>query len=250
MTNKNIVFFDLETTGVNTEKDRIVQIALYKMTEDGMGDQSIETLVNPEIPIPAQATEVHGITNEMVADKPKFREIANTILDFMNGCAIGGYNSNRFDVVLLMAEFSRCGISWPNPDGVFVDVLELERIINSHKLSETYKRYTGQELDNAHDAMADVMGTIRVLRYQILELRKRGLLGEFYDYKDLDNITQTETKRLDFGKRLTMIDDKVCWAFGKHQGKPVDCDKQYALWVLGSDFPSDTKAIIKKELGL
>ena len=247
---KQIVFFDLETTGTNTEKDRIVEIALYKVTEDGEGNQTLQTLVNPEVKIPLAATDVHHITDEMVADKPKFKEIASTILDFMSGCAIGGYNSNRFDIPLLMAEFGRCGISWPDPNGVFVDVYEIEKIVNSHKLGNVYKRYTGSELESAHEAMADVVATIEVIGYQVSALKNMGLLGSSFGYKDLDQLTQSEKKRLDFGGRLTMVNDKICWAFGKHQFKPINCDLQYAQWVLSSDFPADTKQIIKKELGL
>lgn len=249
---QQLIVFDLETTGTNTETDRIVEIAICKLDMERKNWDSMTTLINPEMNIPKEATEIHHITNEMVKDSPKFREVAATIVDYMKGCAIAGYNSNRFDVPMLIAEMGRCGISWPDPTGTFVDILELERIVNSHKLAHTYKRYTGMDMEDAHEALADVKATITVFVNQIDKLKEMGLISSSseYTYEELDKITQADTKRLDFARKLVLINDTVCWAFGKHQYKPITCDVSYATWVLGTNFPSDTKAIIKKELGL
>ena len=141
-----IVFFDLETTGVNVDKDQIVELAVCKIYPDGKVEKK-ERRFCPTIPIEDGAIDVHGITNEAVANEPKFSGVAKSVKDFFDGCDIAGYNSNEFDVPILLSEFKRAGISFDITDVVFIDVLKLERKLNSNKLGDVYKRYTGKNLD-------------------------------------------------------------------------------------------------------
>ena len=162
---KPIIFFDLETTGVDIAKDRICQIACIKIDLDGNQTEK-ELLINPNMPIPKEATEVHGITDEMVVDKPTFANISKSLLEFFEGCDIAGYNSNVFDVPLLAEEFSRSRIEFPNWELNFVDVLQYERLLKPNKLADVYKRYTGKDLEGAHDALNDVRATLEILLHQ------------------------------------------------------------------------------------
>lgn len=150
-----IVFFDLETTGTDIAKDRIVQIGAIKIAPNG--DKEVKNvLVNPTIPIPEGASAVHGIYDKDVQDKPLFKQIAKSMLQWLQACDLAGYNSDNFDIPLLAEEFARVGIEFPEQDCVYIDIIKIERLINSHKLGETYQRYTGKELTDAHDALADV----------------------------------------------------------------------------------------------
>lgn len=238
---KPIVFFDLETTGVNTSKDRIVQIALIKIYPNGEQEQK-STLINPTIPIPAGATEVHGITDEMVKDAPTFSQIAKSLLEQIGGCDLGGYNSDSFDVPLLIEEFSRASIEYPREgDNInFVDALRFERLLNSHKLTDTYKRYTGKDLEGAHDALNDVVATAEVVLSQIEKY------GQELTPKEIDELCQGDKKRHDYAGKLYEVDGEVYWNFGKHQDQKVADTIQYASWVLSADFPKDTKNRITK----
>jgi len=246
---KPIIFFDLETTGVNVVKDKIVQIAILKIFPDGEQEQK-KTLVNPGIDIPEGATEVHGITNQMVLGSPSFKQISKSLAEQMKGCDIAGYNSDVFDVPLLIEEFNRAGIEFPDTgeDINFVDVLKIERRINSHKLTETFKRYTGEELDGAHDAMNDVIGTAKVLFAQLEKMNDDDARTNDFTVEELDLFCQDERKRVDYAGKLYENDGEVYWSFGKHKDCLVKDERQYADWVLRSDFPTDTKNRIRKIL--
>jgi len=163
---KPIVFFDLETTGVNTSHDKIVQIGAIKLNIDGT-EEVKNVLINPTIPIPAGATAVHGISDEDVKDKPKFNQIAKSFAAWLRGCDLAGYNSDNFDIPMLIEEFSKAGVEFPEDGTSFVDVLKIERLVNSHTLGNTYKRYTGDELEGAHDALADVRATLTIFQKQL-----------------------------------------------------------------------------------
>lgn len=240
--NKPIVFFDLETTGVNTSKDRIVQIALIKISPNGE-QESKKTLINPGVPIPAEATAIHGITDQMVIGAPTFKQIAKSLAEQLHGCDIGGYNSNSFDFPLLMEEFYRVGVEYPAPGAKihFADAYKVEQKVNSHKLTDTYKRYTGEKLEGAHDALADVTATVKVLFAQLEKLGDKTI-------QEIDEFCQGDKKRFDYAGKLYEQDGGVYWSFGKHQGKLVTDEPQYADWVLRSDFPADTKNRIKQIL--
>ena len=243
MSKRPIVFFDLETTGVSTTNDRIVQIGAIKLLADGT-EEVKNVIINPTIPIPAGATVVHGIGDEDVQDKPKFRQIAKSFLKWLSGCDLAGYNSDNFDVPLLIEEFARVGITFPEEGTSFIDVLKIERMVCSHKLGNTYQRYTGEELEDAHDALADIRATLTIFQKQ---LEKNPDLP--IEAADIDLLCQGENRRVDFAGKLYEKEGQVYWRFGKHKDKLVSKTASYANWVLGSDFPSETKAQIRKVLG-
>ena len=239
---KPIVFFDLETTGVNVTNDRIVQIGAIKMHPDGT-EEVKNVLINPTIPIPAGAAEVHGISDADVQDKPKFRQIAKSFAKWLAGCDLAGYNSDNFDVPMLIEEFNRAGISFPNADTSFIDVLKLERIVCSHKLGETFKRYTGEELEGAHDALADIRATVTIFQKQ---LEKHPDIPT--EAAEIDAYCQGEFKRVDFAGKLYEKEGEVYWKFGKHRDKLIKETIDYCNWVLKTDFPAETKMQIRRVL--
>lgn len=248
--NKPIIFFDLETTGTNVDQDRIVQIHTTKIHPDG-SKESKTRLVNPTIPIPTEASDVHGITDDMVKNEPPFKRIAKGMAEFFHGCDLAGYNSNRFDVPLLITEFGRAGIEFPTWDPVLIDGHALETILNPRTLSAVFERYTGIPLDDAHDAGADVAGTITVLDHQMEAIRER-----FPDVLNPDGTITPENlekfvtdgkTRFDYSGKCYVNDDGVvCWNFGPHRNKPVLENKGFLGWVFKNDFPSETKTKLQK----
>lgn len=241
---KPIIFFDLETTGVSITQDRIVQIGAIKVMPDG-SEEVKNVLINPTIPIPAGATAVHGISDAEVKDKPKFRQIAKSFAAWLAGADLAGYNSDNFDVPMLMEEFNRVGIPFPEEGTNFIDVLKIERKVNGHTLGATYERYTGEELEGAHDALIDIYATIKIFNKQ-LELNP--LLPS--DAAEIEAYCSGDVKRVDFAGKLYEKEGQVYWRFGKHKDKLVSQTADYCKWVLGSDFPSETKAQIRKILGI
>jgi DNA polymerase-3 subunit epsilon len=234
-----IIFFDLETTGVNVDADRIVQIACIKIDTDGNQTEK-EILINPTIPIPKEASDVHGVTDETVKDAPKFYNVAKAIYAFFEGCDIGGYNSDSYDVPLLMNEFARAGIQFPNWDCALVDVLKHERILRSNKLGDVYKRYTGRDLDGAHNALVDVRATVEILLHQLEGNDEMTPL-------EIDILCQGDKKRFDIAGRCYLDkDNNVRWAFGKNLNKLVTEDMSYLSWVLNNNFPLETKSKLAK----
>ena len=249
-----LIFFDLETTGVAVSTDKIIQIATTKYFPDGK-TESKTVLINPGIEIPKEAIDVHGITNEMVKDAPTFKQFSKSLFEHFSGCDLAGYNSDTFDVPLLIAEFQRCGISFPEGGVSFIDVLKIERIVNSHKLTETYQRYTGKPLENAHDAGADVEGTGVVFGFQLEKLKAifKNENESFSEETDLtveriDLFCQGDKMRFDYAGKMYQKDGVVYWSFGKNADKSVLDDRGYLNWVLSSDFPIETKEKIKSLL--
>jgi DNA polymerase-3 subunit epsilon len=239
--NRPIVFFDLETTGVEISTARIVQIACIKINMDGSTEEKM-MLINPNIPIPQEASEVHGITNEMVKDAPFFSQIAKGLYSFFKGCDIAGYNSDSYDVPLLCEEFNRLSIIFLDWDYNLVDVLKYERLLRPNKLEDVYKRYTGKELEGSHDALNDTRATLEILFHQIGK-------NEEISPADIDEFCQGSKKRFDIaGKTFINEDGVVFWSFGKNMNKPVLEDKGYLEWVLKNDFPSETKFKLKQIL--
>lgn len=241
---KPIIFFDLETTGISVTQDRILQIGAIKVLPDGK-EEVKNVLINPTIPIPADATAVHGISDEEVKDKPKFQQIAKSFAAWLSGCDLAGYNSDNFDIPMLIEEFNRVGVAFPEPETKFIDVLKIERKVNGHTLGETYKRYIGEELDGAHDALIDIYATIKIFHKQ---LEQNPLLPS--DAAEIEAFCEGEFKRVDFAGKLYDKEGQVYWRFGKHKGKLVSETADYCNWVLKSDFPSETKLQIRKVLGI
>ena len=237
-----IIFFDLETTGINIASDRIVEISYLKV--DLNGNETSKTLrLNPEMPIPEKVVAIHGISNEDVKDAPTFNEVAKSLARDFEGCDLGGYNSVRFDIPLLAEEFLRSGVEIDLKRRKFVDVQIIFMKMEPRTLSAAYKFFVNKELTNAHSAEADTMATYEVLqaqldRYSNLE-NDIGKLAEF----------SAHNRNVDFAGRIVYNDDDVeVFNFGKYKGKPVrevlQSDPGYFGWMMNGDFPLYTKKVL------
>jgi DNA polymerase III subunit epsilon len=237
-----LVFFDLETTGTDIARDRIVQIAVLKLHPDG--EEEIRTrLINPGIPIPPSATAVHHITDEAVAEEPKFRDIAKGLSDLFRGADIGGFNSNRFDIPILVEEFGRCSIAFPEQHALLVDVQVIYHRKEERTLAAAYRFYCGKNLEDAHNAEADVKATLEVFTQQLEQYDDIGsTMEELHRYSNSDTI-------VDYGRKL-MRNEKgeIVYAFGKNRGKRVLDDPGYAEWMLTGDFAESTKNVLRRLL--
>lgn len=241
---KPICFFDLETTGLNVGKDRIVEISVLKVFPNG-NKESKTLRVNPEIPISREAQAVHGISNEDVADEPTFKEIAPQIWEMMKDSDLAGYNSNRFDVPLLAEEFMRSGFEFDIDRHRLVDVQVIFYKKEPRDLTTAFKYYCDKDLKDAHSAAADVEATYEVLKAQIEK------------YEDLENdirflsefTTQKQTADLAGFIGYNDKGDEI-FSFGKHKGKKVtevfDTDPGYYGWIQNADFPLYTKKVLTK----
>ncbi len=232
-----IAFFDLETTGTNLSTDRIVEIAIVKLMPDGTKTVK-RKLVNPEMPI--TNSDIHGITDEMIKDAPTFKLIANEIKQFLDGADLGGYNSNRFDIPILMEEFLRSGLDVDLTDRRMVDVQHIFYSMEPRTLTAAYKFYCQKELTDAHSAEVDVQATIEVLLAQIERYEELGVT--------LDSILTKvgEEKIVDYARRFSFDDnDNEIFNFGKYKGRKVaeilKQEPQYYDWMMKGDFPLHTK---------
>jgi len=241
---KPIAFFDLETTGISITHDRIVEIAVLKIHPNGLKETKT-WLVNPTIPIPKEASDIHGIKNEDVADKPTFKEIAKQVDEFMSHCDLGGFNSNRFDIPLLVEELLRVDIDFKIPSRKFVDVQTIFHKMEQRNLTAAYKFYCGKSLENAHSAEADITATYEVLEAQIdryEELQNDvNFLSEFSSHNN----------NVDVAGRIIYNDKMVeVFNFGKYKGKPVEevlkTDPGYYGWLLKGDFSLHTKKVMSE----
>lgn len=237
-----IAFIDLETTGISVAKDRIVEICIVKVFPNG--DEEVKTYrVNPEMPIPAQSSAIHGITDEDVKDEPTFKELGKNIAKFLEGCDLAGYNSNRFDFPLLAEEFLRSDIDFDMKKRKFVDVQTIFHKMEQRTLVAAYKFYCKKELEGAHGAEADTRATYEVLKSQL----------DTYDNleNDIEYLAafSTQNKNADFAGFI-IIDEKGIerFNFGKNKGKTVEQvlaeQPGYYSWVMNSDFPLYTKKIL------
>ena len=240
---KPIVFFDLETTGINIGKDRIVEISLLKIFPNG-NKESKTWLVNPEIEIPKEVSAIHGITNEKVVTEPTFKELAETINTMISDSDLAGFNSNRFDIPLLAEEFLRVGIDFDMNTRKAIDVQVIFHKKEQRTLSAGYKFYCDKILEDAHSAEADTNATYEILKAQI----------ERYD--DIENSVaalsaySTHSKRADFAGFILFNDkEEEIFSFGKYKGRTVeDVFKEnpgYNAWIQNADFPLYTKKVLK-----
>ena len=240
--NRPICFFDLETTGVDVAKDRIVEISIFKVYPNG-NKESKTWLVNPTIPIPLQTTAVHGITNEKVANEPTFKELASQIHNMIKDSDLAGYNSDRFDIPLLAEELLRAEVDFDMKSRVSVDVQTIFHKKEERTLSAALKFYCGTNLENAHSAEADTMATYEILKAQLDK------------YDDLDNDMKwlseftTRKKSVDFAGFIALNKDgKEIFTFGKNKGQLVEdvLEKEpgYYGWIQGADFPLYTKKVL------
>jgi len=237
-----IIFFDLETTGINIASDRIVEISYLKVELNGI--ETTKTLrVNPGVPIPAKATEIHGISDEDVKNSPTFNEVGKSVARDFEGCDLAGYNSVKFDIPLLVEEFLRAGIDIDLSRRKFVDVQIIFMKMEQRTLSAACKFFLGKELEDAHSAEADTLATYEVLqaqldRYPNLE-NDIGMLAEF----------SAHNRNVDFAGRIVYNEEDVeVFNFGKHKGKPVTevlaRDPGYYGWMMNGDFPLYTKKVL------
>jgi len=237
-----LVFFDLETTGMDVAKDRIVQISVLKVHPDGR--EEVKTrLINPGMPIPLPATAVHHITDAQVANEPKFGALARALAEFFHDADIAGFNSNRFDIPILVEEFGRCGIAFPEPETKLIDVQVIYHRKEERTLAAAYKFYCSKTLEGAHDAEADVRATLEVFREQLERYDDIGrTIDELHRYSNSDTI-------VDFARKLMRNDrGEIVYAIGKNKGKRVLDDPGYAEWMLTGDFPESTKQVLRQIL--
>jgi len=240
--NRPICFFDLETTGIEVAKDRIVEISIFKVFPNG-NKESKTWLVNPTIPIPPHATAVHGITNEKVAQEPTFIELAAQVHNMIKDSDLAGFNSDRFDIPLLAEELLRAGVDFDMKNRVSVDVQTIFHKKEERTLSAAYKFYCNGSLENAHSAEADTMATYEILKAQ---LERYDDLSN--DIKALSEFSNRK-KLVDFAGFIVLNEDgQEIFAFGKHKGALVDevLDKEpgYFGWIQNADFPLYTKKVL------
>ncbi len=233
-----IAFIDLETTGINITNDRIVELAIVKISPDGTKLVK-RKLINPLMPIPASSSAIHGITDEMVKDAPSFKQVANEIKQFIDGCDLGGYNSNRFDIPMLLEEFLRVGIEFTADGKKLVDVQKIFHLMEQRTLSAAYKFYCNKVLEGAHGAEADATATWEVLEAQ---LERYPQIGDTVDH--IMKFTG-EDDIVDFARRFVKDKGIEIFNFGKHKGKPVTQvlkeEPQYYDWMMKGDFSMNTK---------
>ncbi|MDR0507570.1 MAG: 3'-5' exonuclease [Dysgonamonadaceae bacterium] len=236
-----LLFFDLETTGTNIVNDRIVEISYLKISPNG-NEESKTRKINPEIPIPPEATAIHGISNEDVKDAPVFRSIAKSLAEQIEGCDLAGYNSNRFDIPLLAEEFLRAEVDIDLMKRKFVDIQTIYHKKEQRTLAAAYKFYCNKDLENAHTAEADTKATYEILKAQL------------DSYPDLENDIQflskysAFTNNVDFAGRVIYNEQKKeVINFGKYKGRLVEDvlreDPGYYGWIIQGDFPLYTKKV-------
>lgn len=240
-----IVFFDLETTGTNTIKDRIVEISFLKVYPNGK--EEIKTKrVNPEMPIPAESTAIHGITDEDVKDEPPFRQIAKSLAEQIEGCDLAGFNSSRFDIPLLAEEFLRVGMDIDFSKKKLIDVQIIFHKKEQRTLEAAYKFYCDKTLVDAHSAEADTIATYEVLKAQLGRYddlpNDMGKLAEEYSFFN-DNV--------DLAGRIIRNENGIeVFNFGKHKGKAVSevlrTEPSFYAWIMDADFPLNTKQALTK----
>ncbi len=237
-----LIFFDLETTGIDISKDRIVELSYLKIDLQG-NEKSKTMLINPEMPIPLESTEIHGITDEKIKDAPTFASIAKNLSNEIEGCDLAGYNSNKFDIPLLAEEFLRAGVDIDLKRKKFIDVQVIFHKMEQRTLAAAYKFYCDKDLENAHSAEADTRATYEILKAQLD--RYPELQNDMAALADFS----AHTRNADFAGRIVYDDnDREVFNFGKYKGQLVEevftKDPAYYSWMQNSDFPLYTKKVL------
>lgn len=240
---KPLAVFDIESTGVNPEVDRIVEITIARIEPGTLEVSGNRFLVHPNMPIPKEASDIHGITDEMVKDKPFFGEFADRVFDLLAGADLVGYNHRRFDTRLVAAECARCAFKNPCEGARLIDVGLIFMKREPRTLTAAMQFFCGQAHEDAHGTTADVTATLRVL------------LSQFDRYEDLPRDVDAldamgrDPSWIDKDGKLVFRNGEACIGFGKNQGRPlrelVKKDPGYLSWILQKDFPDDVKAIIR-----
>lgn len=234
-----LAIFDIESTGVDFVKDRIVEISIIRISPDQLREQ-LTMRINPTIPIPIEASQIHGIYDEDVVMSPTFKEAAKQIFDFLDPCDFAGFNSNRFDIPLLLEEFIRAGIWMDIESRNLIDIYRLYTMLEKRDLTTAYKFYCGKDLVNAHSAAADTEATMEVMMAQMQRYPEE-LKNDMRVLHELSN----DERFLDSGRRFVYLNGKPAFNFGKHKGKSVEAvlkeEPSYYNWMLNGDFPEHTK---------
>lgn len=255
-----LVVFDLETTGTDVSKDRIVEIAMVKVNPDGSLVKKPESrgpgnrlLIHPQCPIPPESSAVHGIYDEDVKDKPTFQQYAKNMFKFLMDCDLAGFNSNRFDVPFLAEEFLRAGIEFSVEDRNLIDVQNIFHKMEQRTLRAAYKFYCDKDLDGAHEALPDTEATLEILLAQLSRYENKTTLDSHGESvgpvpHDMDELAGfcARQRFADLAGRLVFDDEgEVCFGFGKHKDKRVkevlQSDSGYYSWMMRGDFPQYTK---------
>ena len=239
-----IIFFDLETTGVDISNDRVVEVSMIKITPSG--EEVVKTRkINPQMPIPSEATAIHGISDEDVKDEPTFAQIARSLEQFIEGCDFAGFNSNRFDVPLLVEEFLRAGVDIDIKRRRFVDVQNIFHKLEQRTLVAAYKFYCQKDLTDAHSAEADTRATYEVLKAQVDKY------SELENDIDFLSDFSTRSSTVDFAGFIIYNEhEKEVFSFGKYKGQAVEnvfaTDQGYYSWMMNGSFPLYTKKVISE----
>ncbi|MDE6722327.1 MAG: 3'-5' exonuclease [Bacteroidaceae bacterium] len=241
-----LIFFDLETTGVDVAKDRIVELCYIKVFPNG-NEESKSMRINPCMPIPPKSSEVHGIYDADVVDCPTFKDIASELFKTFQGCDLAGFNSNRFDIPLLCEEFLRQGMDFDVSKRKCIDVQNIYHKLERRTLVAAYKYYCEKDLENAHSALADTRATLEVLEAQLDRYPSdlKNDVGFLAEYSKMNN-------NVDFAGRIIRDEKGVAiFNFGKHKGKPVvdvlrRLDPSYYAWMMQGDFAQNTKQVLTK----
>ncbi len=258
---KPIVFFDIESTGLNVIRDRIIQIALIKFSPNIADPEEMEMLINPGIPISEESISIHGITPADVANKPTFQQVASKIQNFIGDADLAGYNSNRFDIPILMEEFARAGVDLDISTRSTIDVQRIFYKMEPRTLKAALKFYCDKELEDAHDAMADVKATVDVLIGQLERYDGVDFIdsdGNVVEKPIKNNIKvlnefSNDTNVVDVTQRLKYdSNNKIVFNFGKYIGQEVGPllynDRQYLNWILEKEFSHQVKKIVQNEV--
>jgi DNA polymerase-3 subunit epsilon len=260
-----LVIFDLETTGTDVSKDRIVEIAMIKVHPDGTVEKKPEQrgaehrlLINPGMPIPLESSLIHGIYDEHVQDKPTFKQYAKSMAAFLDNSDLGGYNSNRFDVPFLAEEFLRAGVDFDLESRNLIDVQNIFHKMEQRTLRAAYKFYCGKTIEGAHEALPDTEATLEVLLAQlekyehtVVDVSDDETVGPVpRDMEELAAFCQRQPFADPAGRFVYGPDEVVLFNFGQHKGKPVTevlaAQPGYYGWMMGADFPAYTKKVLKR----
>ena len=237
-----IAFIDIETTGLNKQEDRIVDICIIKIHPDGK-EETLNSLINPDMPIPVESMQIHGITDDDVKGKPIFKEFAKKAIDFIDNCDLGGFGT-KFDLSVLESEFKRAGINYSGEGRQIVDVKSIYHSLEPRDLSAAYLKYCGKALENAHRAHIDVRATIDVLESQ---LRQHDLPRDVFNLDKLYN--PKDTSWIDDEGKFAWLNGKAIINFGKYKGKTFEFvsqnDSSYFQWIIKGDFSAEVKDIAK-----
>lgn len=255
----DLVFLDVETTGLNVLRDRIIQIAIVKYSKHNKNPEELEMLINPGIPISEESIKVHGILPSDLKNKPTFQQVAEKLYNFIGNADIAGYNSNRFDIPMLIEEFARVGFDFDIENRKLIDIQRLFYKMEPRTLSAAYKFYLNKDMENAHDALADVKATVEILKGQLAMYDGKDFIDS--DGNLIEKPVQNDIHQLhSFTNDLNIIDvtqklkydanGEIVFNFGKYLGqsvaKTLSKDKQYYNWILEKEFSYQVKKIVKK----